>query len=161
VSLSTDVIVGFPGETVEDFDETLSLTAAARYHSMFSFKYSTRPNTLASKRMTDDVSDAEKTRRIVQLQALRGEIQTRLHEGAVGSTFDVLVDSASRRHAGELSGRTSSNVVVNFQLPTDTSRNGSPDSDIDHASHWIGRTVAVRILRAGPHSLCGELASTA
>src|SRR4051794_36215040 len=71
VSLSTDVIVGFPGETVQDFDQTLSLTEATRYLSMFSFKYSVRPNTLASKRMADDVSDVEKTRRIVELQALQ------------------------------------------------------------------------------------------
>ena len=161
VSLSTDVIVGFPGETAGDFEETLSLTAAARYQSMFSFKYSVRPNTLAWKRMTDDVSEAEKTRRIVELQVLQREIQTSLHEAAIGTTVDVLVDSASRRNAGELSGRTSANAVVNFQLPTDTSQNGSRASAVNHASDWIGRVVAVRILRAGPHSLRGELAFTA
>src|SRR5262247_2283261 len=64
VTLSTDMIVGFPGETPDDFAETLSLTTAAQYHSMFSFKYSPRPNTLASKRMPDDVSGDEKTARI-------------------------------------------------------------------------------------------------
>ena len=84
VTLSTDMIVGFPGETADDFEETLSLTEAAQYHSMFSFKYSPRPNTLASKRMPDDVSEEEKTARIVALQALQREIQTRLHEQAVG-----------------------------------------------------------------------------
>ena len=68
ITLSTDMIVGFPGETAEDFEESLSLTSAARYHSMFSFKYSTRPNTLASKRMADDVSAEDKTARIVALQ---------------------------------------------------------------------------------------------
>src|SRR5688572_2826814 len=68
LALSTDMIVGFPGETGDDFEQTLSLTAAARYHSMFSFKYSPRPNTLALKRMPDDVSEEEKTRRIVALQ---------------------------------------------------------------------------------------------
>src|SRR5688500_2525838 len=80
VTLSTDMIVGFPGETAEDFDDTLSLTAEACYESMFSFKYSERPNTLASKRMADDVPPGEKTTRIVALQALQREIQTRLHE---------------------------------------------------------------------------------
>src|SRR5688500_13449729 len=64
VTLSTDMIVGFPGETAEDFDDTLSLTAEACYESMFSFKYSERPNTLASKRMADDVPPGEKTTRI-------------------------------------------------------------------------------------------------
>jgi len=79
IALSTDMIVGFPGETDEDFDATLSLTRAVRYHSMFSFKYSPRPNTLAIKRLTDDVGEAEKTRRIVALQALQREIQGALN----------------------------------------------------------------------------------
>src|SRR5204862_794486 len=71
VALSTDMIVGFPGETDADFDETLSLTAEVGYHSMFSFKYSPRPNTLAEQRLPDTVADVDKTRRIVALQALQ------------------------------------------------------------------------------------------
>src|SRR5262249_22905267 len=71
VQLSTDMIVGFPGETRKDFEDTLSLTEAVQYHSMFSFKYSQRPNTLAARRMPDDVPEAEKTVRIVALQALQ------------------------------------------------------------------------------------------
>jgi tRNA-2-methylthio-N6-dimethylallyladenosine synthase len=149
VTLSTDMIVGFPGETAADFEETLSLTSAARYHSMFSFKYSPRPNTLAAKRMADDVSGDEKTARIVALQTLQREIQTRLHEQAVGTVTEVLVDSASRRQLHEVSGRTSGNTVVNLPVPSDTS--GST-----HQGAWIGRTVPVRITRAGPHSLWGE-----
>ena len=86
VQLSTDMIVGFPGETEADFEETLSLTDTVRYHSMFSFKYSERPNTLASKRMPDDVSEAEKTRRIVALQALQRSIQSDLFQRSIGST---------------------------------------------------------------------------
>ena len=142
VQLSTDMIVGFPGEDAEDFDQTLSLTAAAQYNSMFSFKYSVRPNTLASKRMPDDVSEQEKTTRIVALQALQREIQTRLHERAVGTVVDVLVDAVSRRRETELSGRTTGNTVVNFPGPAE----------------WIGRTVPVEIKRAGAHSLWGEAA---
>jgi tRNA-2-methylthio-N6-dimethylallyladenosine synthase len=141
VALSTDMIVGFPGETDEDFEATLTLTAAVRYHSMFSFKYSARPNTLAEKRLPDDVSEEEKTRRIVALQALQRDIQLELNAALVGGVADVLVDSASRRRATELSGRTSSNVVVN--LPGDPS--------------WIGRTLPVRIERAGPHSVWGRV----
>jgi tRNA-2-methylthio-N6-dimethylallyladenosine synthase len=149
VTLSTDMIVGFPGETTADFEETLSLTEAAQYHSMFSFKYSPRPNTLASKRMADDVSAPEKTARIVALQELQRSIQTRLHEQAVGTTVDVLVDSANRRLNQELSGRTSGNTVVSLPMPTDTPGNEVPDD-------WIGRTVTVRITRSGPHRLSGE-----
>jgi tRNA-2-methylthio-N6-dimethylallyladenosine synthase len=149
VTLSTDMIVGFPGETPDDFAETLSLTTAAQYHSMFSFKYSPRPNTLASKRMPDDVSGDEKTARIVALQALQREIQTVLHESAVGTVQEVLVDSASRRQTLEISGRTSGNTVVNLAVPSDTTGNA-------RQAAWIGRTVPVRITRAGPHSLWGE-----
>ena len=147
VTLSTDMIVGFPGETAADFDETLSLTAAARFESMFSFKYSPRPNTLASKRLADDVAPAEKTARIVALQTLQRDIQTRLHEEAVGSEVEVLVDYAGRRRASELSGRTMGNTVVSFAAPADTPAEGTS---------WIGQTVKVRIGRGGPYSLTGE-----
>ncbi len=141
VALSTDMIVGFPGETAEDFEETLSLTAQVGYHSMFSFKYSPRPNTLAEKRFADDVDEAEKTRRIMALQALQRDIQLRLNGSLVGRTVDVLVDAASRRRETELCGRTSTNVVVN--LPG--------------AAEWIGRTLPVRVERAGPHSVWGRI----
>ncbi len=146
VALSTDMIVGFPGETAGDFEQTLALVETAQYHSMFSFKYSARPNTLASQRMPDDVSEVEKTARIVALQALQREIQTRLNERAVGSTEEVLVDGSSRRRPGEMSGRTGGNAVVNFPIPGGGAAGGE----------WIGRTVAVAIRRAGPNSLWGE-----
>ena len=140
ITLTTDMIVGFPGETEADFDDTLSLTRAVRFGSMFSFKYSTRPNTLAAKRLPEDVREEEKTRRIVALQALQREIQLELHEAAVGSQIDVLVDSVSRRRAWELSGRSSGNTVVNFPGPHE----------------WLGRTVRITITRAGAFSLAGE-----
>jgi tRNA-2-methylthio-N6-dimethylallyladenosine synthase len=143
VTLSTDVIVGFPGETAADFDETLSLVERAQFISMFSFKYSPRPNTLASKRMPDDVPEAEKTARIVTLQSLQRSIQTRLHEQMVGTDVEVLIDSVSRRRDGELAGRTSGNVVVNLSPPSDRSLQ-------------LGSLVRVRIERAGPHSVRGQ-----
>jgi len=145
ITLSTDLIVGFPGETAEDFEQTLSLVQSVGYHSIFSFKYSERPNTLASKRYADDVPEAEKTRRIVELQALQRDIQLALHQSAVGQTFEVLIDSGSRRRESELSGRTSGNTVVNLPGPRE----------------WIGRTIPVTIGRAGPNSLWGEAAATA
>lgn len=145
VALSTDMIVGFPGETPADFDDTLSLTETVGYHSMFSFKYSPRPNTLAEKRLPDDVAEEEKTRRIVELQALQRRIQTTLNERLVGQVVEVLVDSASRRRETELSGRTSQNVVVNLPGPAE----------------WIGRTVRVRVERGGPHSVWGLTVATA
>ena len=140
VQLSTDMIVGFPGESEADFEETLALTETVRYHSMFSFKYSERPNTLASKRMPDDVPDEEKTRRIVALQALQRTIQSDLFQRSIGSTRQVLVDATSRRREWELTGRTSGNTVVNFPGPPE----------------WLGQLVDVTIRRAGPNSVWGE-----
>ena len=140
IALSTDMIVGFPGESAEDFDATLSLTESVRYHSMFSFKSSPRPNTLALKRLKDDVEEVEKTRRIVALQRLQARIQGELYQEAVGRVEGVLVDSRSRRREWELSGRTSGNTVVNFA--------GTPD--------WIGQVVPVTITAANPNSLKGE-----
>ncbi|MDQ3488861.1 MAG: tRNA (N6-isopentenyl adenosine(37)-C2)-methylthiotransferase MiaB [Acidobacteriota bacterium] len=140
IALSTDMIVGFPGERPEDFEQTLSLARAVRYHSMYSFKYSPRPNTLALKRMPDDVAEVEKTRRIMELQALQGKIQIELYLQALGRVEQVLVDARSRRREWELSGRTAGNTIVNFS--------GDPS--------WIGRTVPVRITGANPNSLRGE-----
>ena len=143
VNLSTDMIVGFPGETERDFEQTLSLTEAIRYHGMFSFKYSERPNTLARARMPDDVPEPEKARRLTALQALQQGIQQELNDSMIGRTVTVLADAPSRRRDGEYAGRTSGNTVVNF--PGDAT--------------CIGRLLDVRIERAGPNSLWGTLAT--
>jgi tRNA-2-methylthio-N6-dimethylallyladenosine synthase len=139
LALSTDMIVGFPGETTQDFDDTVSLVREIQYSSMFSFKYSPRPNTLAGRRLLDDVPEPEKTRRIMELQATQKGIQLAIHQAAVGSTVRVLADSVSRRRGHELAGRTTGNTVVNFPGP----------------QNWIGRFVDVRVERAGPNSLAG------
>jgi tRNA-2-methylthio-N6-dimethylallyladenosine synthase len=140
IAVSTDMIVGFPGETETDFEQTMDLVRRVRYHSMFSFKYSPRPNTLAIKRLPDDVPEAEKTRRIVALQRLQAEIQLEWHQRAVGQVFEVLVDAASRRREHELAGRTSGNTVVNFPGPPE----------------WLNTLQPVRITAAAPNSLRGE-----
>jgi tRNA-2-methylthio-N6-dimethylallyladenosine synthase len=143
IQLSTDMIVGFPGETPEDFGDTLSLVESAGYHSMFSFKYSERPGTLAAKRLPDDVPEEEKDRRLAALQELQKGIQARLHQASVGRTVEVLVDSVSRRRETELSGRTTGNTVVNFP--------GEPS--------LLGTLATVTIERAGAHSLWGRVRS--
>ena len=140
LQLSTDMIVGFPGETDQDFEDTMSLTESVRFHSMFSFKYSPRPNTLAVQRMPDDVPEAEKTRRIMALQAAQKHIQAGLHAASMGRTVEVLVDTTSRRRAWELAGRTSGNTVVNFP--------GEPE--------WLGTFVNVTIERAGAFGVWGR-----
>jgi tRNA-2-methylthio-N6-dimethylallyladenosine synthase len=140
IALSTDMIVGFPGETDEDFALTMDLTERARFHVMYSFKYSPRPNTLAIKRMPDDVSEGKKRERIMALQERQAAIQVELYGGMVGRVESVLVDSTSRRRDWQLSGRTSGNLVVNFEGPAEL----------------IGTFVPVRIVEAAPYSLRGE-----
>jgi len=141
IALSTDMIVGFPGETHEQFEETISLTETVGYHSMFSFKYSERPNTLAAKRLPDSVPESEKTARIMKLQTIQKSIQLALNKEQVGQSVRVLADSRSRKRHEELSGRTSQNTVVNFP----------------GKAEWIGHVVEVSVLRAGPNSLSGEV----
>ena len=140
VAVSTDMIVGFPGETVADFDLTLDLMDQVRFQSMFSFKYSPRPRTLAVKRFPDDVTEREKTHRILALQDLQKRHQMATFADAVGSVMEVLADSVSRRRSAELSGRTTGNAIVNFP--------GTVDQ--------IGRFLSVRITGHGPNSLRGE-----
>ena len=144
ITLSTDMIVGFPGETEADFADTLSLTRTVGFHGMFSFKYSERPNTLAARRLADDVAETDKGRRLLELQALQKEIQTNLLRAMRGRTVEVLVDSRSRRRPDEYSGRTTGNTVVNFPGERD----------------WIGRFVRVTIERTGPNSVWGSATTT-
>lgn len=141
LALSTDIIVGFPGETAEEFEETLKLARDVRYNSMFSFKYSERPNTLASKRLKDDVPSLEKTRRIVSLQELQKNIQKEIHRRQTGKVAEILIDAKSRKRHWELAGRTSQNTVVNLEASVE----------------MLGRLVNVRITDSGPFSLRGTL----
>ncbi len=141
IAIGTDIIVGFPGETEEDFQETLRVVRLVEYDHMFSFKYSPRPFTAAWK-FGDPVPDEVKTDRIVRLQALQEAIQLRKHRALVGSLQEVLFEGPSKKRPDELEGRTTHNRVVN--VPADPSR-------------WLGRFAWVRITEAGPHSLRGEI----
>src|SRR6266852_1405033 len=112
IAITTDIIAGFPGETEDDFAETLSLLEAAQYDSMFSFKYSPRPNT-PSLSMNDAIPEEEKGRRLTVLQEKQREIQSERNAKLVNTTFDVLVSSKSRRE-NQWSGHTSCHRVINF-----------------------------------------------
>lgn len=138
VRFSTDVIVGFPGETEEDFHQTLSLVEQVQFESMFSFKYSPRPYTEAED-WEDDVPESEKARRLTMLQRLQREIQMRLHrERYLGGEFELLVEGVSRDGVNRF-GRTTTNKIVNFP--------GSQDP---------GTFVRVEISRVGPNSFFGR-----
>jgi len=141
IGVSTDMIVGFPGETDEDFEATLDLVRQVGFQFIYSFKYSPRPNTLANKRMADDVQESVKTRRIMALQQLQGEMQLAMHQSMIGDHVEVLVEGQSRRRETELTGRTGGWASVNFPGP----------------ASLIGRLVQVRITAAAPNSLRGEM----
>jgi tRNA-2-methylthio-N6-dimethylallyladenosine synthase len=139
ISITSDIIVGFPGETEEDLEETISLLDAVQYDSIFAFIYSPRPNT-AAQHMPGAIAEDEKSRRLAQVMDRQREIQLARNESLLGQTFEVLVDGESRR-AGQWSGRCSSNRVLNFT---------SPRTDL------LGEYVQVQVSRAGPNSLVGE-----
>jgi tRNA-2-methylthio-N6-dimethylallyladenosine synthase len=145
IAITTDVIVGFPGETAADFEETLSLLDAVEYDSLFSFKYSPRPNTPALA-LSEQVPDEEKGLRLTTLVEKQRGIQLRRNSELVGVTEEALVEGWNRA-TGQWIGRTSQNRTLNFIRP------GVAEND---PAALLGRYVPVRVLRAGPNSLAGE-----
>jgi tRNA-2-methylthio-N6-dimethylallyladenosine synthase len=139
IAITTDIIVGFPGETESDFEETLSLLDEVQYDNLFSFKYSPRPNT-PSLAMPDAIPEEEKGRRLAVLQDKQREIQTRKHETLVGKTFEVLVSGKSRRE-NQWFGYSTSHRVLNFT---------------SQAQELLGTYVHVHVTGAGPNNLVGE-----
>jgi tRNA-2-methylthio-N6-dimethylallyladenosine synthase len=138
-ALTTDVIIGFPGETEKDFEDTLKLVRECRFHGIYIFKYSARPNTPAAKR-ADDVSKAEKAARFGALEETQKEIQDRIYSGYVGERVSVLVEGQSARSEKDLTGHTTCNKVINF--PGDAS--------------LIGKILPVSVTSAKSHSLYGS-----
>jgi tRNA-2-methylthio-N6-dimethylallyladenosine synthase len=149
MTMSTDVIIGFPGETDDDFAQTLSLVEEVGFTSLFGFKFSPRPGTPALKLMKDDVPEDVKSERLARLFALI-EAQGRRHlETLVGSRQVVLVEGASKTGIGTFSGRTRQNEIVHFQLPASCTADPT------------GAEVEVDVLRANKHSLEGTLTEAA
>src|SRR5271157_2751326 len=143
ISITTDTIAGFPGETEEDFHDTLSLLTEVGYDGVFAFKYSPRPNT-PSLQYPDSIPDAEKSRRLQILQAHQREIQRVSYRRHVGQVLEVMVEGKNPSR-GQMVGRTSQNKTLNFVL------NGRPEPK-------IGSYVPVPVTQAFPNSLLGELA---
>ena len=142
ITLGTDLIVGFPGESEEDFLETVSLVEEVQYDYVYSFKYSVRPGT-PSEALGDPVPDQEKGRRLKHLQDVIEEAAERRYARWLGQEVEVLVEGPSRRGGGQMRGRSLGNQVVNFPDP------GSGAGP--------GERVTVRIDFAGLHSLRGEV----
>jgi len=142
IAISTDMIVGFPGETEADFAETLSLADTVEYDSMFSFKYSPRPNT-AALALDGQVPEAESGARLTLLQEKQRAIQIRRHAALVGALEEVMVEGYNQA-TGQWIGRTMDNRVLNFiHLASDPAPRA-------------GAYARVRVTRAGANSLAGE-----
>jgi len=138
ISFSTDIIVGFPGETEEEFQETLSVLEEVRYNNIFSFRYSPRPLTAASQEK-DAVSFEEKKRRLIEVQKLQRKIQLDLNKSLIGRVMKVLCLGKSKKSPHIYSGRNAGYQVINFKSKDDV----------------IGGFVDVRITSCGPYSLQG------
>jgi len=139
IALSTDVIVGFPGETEADFEETLSALKKVEFANIFSFRYSPRPRTAAA-RIADDVPLGVKRKRLIILQEVQKEIQLARNRTFIGKTFQVLCFGESQKGAGRYSGRSEGFQVVNFGSPRDVR----------------DRFIDVLITGCGPYSLHGK-----
>jgi tRNA-2-methylthio-N6-dimethylallyladenosine synthase len=140
VSISSDFIVGFPGETEDDFERTLRLAEDIGFDASFSFVYSRRPGTPAAD-LADDTSQETKLGRLQRLQAVVNDSSARISEAMVGSTQRILVEGPSRKNAAELMGRTENNRIVNFAA--------------DAGEGLVGQMLDVRVTQALPHSLRG------
>jgi tRNA-2-methylthio-N6-dimethylallyladenosine synthase len=140
IAITTDIIIGFPGETEADFEATLHLLDEVQYDSLFSFKYSPRPNT-AALQFADQIPEEEKTRRIMILQERQRAIQIRRNSELIGTVEHVMVEGR-HQSLGQWIGRTSQNRTLNF---------GGRDGE-----ELVGQYADVLVTRAGPNSLVGE-----
>jgi tRNA-2-methylthio-N6-dimethylallyladenosine synthase len=147
ISITTDIIVGFPGETEEDFEQTLVLLDEVHYDSLFAFKYSRRPNTAALE-LADHISEEEKIRRLAIVQEKQRAIQIRRNSELVGALEEAFVEGYN--HAtGQWIGRTTQNRTLNFVHP----QHAGPSE----GATLTGTSWSVRVTRAGPNSLAGEV----
>jgi len=142
VALSTDIIVGFPGETDNEFGATLELLEQVGYDEIYSFTYSPRPQTVSAKLFDDDIPDETKRERLSRVQSLQREISLRKNRERIGGIEEILVEGRSKLKNGQIMGRTRSNRIVNAFGP----------------ESLTGDLVAVRITGATATSLIGELA---
>ena len=140
ISLSTDIIVGFPGETEKNFTATLKLLEKVLYSNIFSFRYSPRPLTKALQ-YKDSVSFQAKKKRLIQVQDLQKNIQIKKHKTLIGKTFKVLCMGKSKKNSSVYSGRNEAYQVINFSSPDNV----------------IGKFVQVNITDSGPYSLRGKI----
>jgi tRNA-2-methylthio-N6-dimethylallyladenosine synthase len=142
LAVTTDIIVGFPGETDDDFERTLEVAAAAEYDSAYTFLFSPRPGTEAAQMTDRVVPDDVAAERFQRLRVVVERSALHKHEQRVGRVEEVIVEGPSKRNASVLTGRTRQNKLVHFRSPDELR---------------VGTTADVRVTGAAPHHLTGEL----
>ncbi len=152
-TLTTDLIVGFPGETSEQFDRSLDILESVRFDKVHAAMYSERPGTAASRTLPDELSPAEKKRRLALVNELQEPIQARLNSAYGGREFDVLLEGITR---GRPQGRTRGDKLVYVGSASDGHEHRA---DTQSARLGIGETVKIRITETTPWSLAGEIAT--
>lgn len=140
IALTSDIIVGFPGETEAEFEDTLRLVEKCRFHGLYIFKYSERRGTPAA-RLDDDVTTDEKRRRFLALENLQMSMQSEIYRSYVGKEVEVLAEGFSAKSGSDLKGHTTCHKVLNFSA----------------SAEFIGKIVRVRITEAKAHSLYGQI----
>ena len=138
MSIATDIIVGFPGETDSQFQQTYDLLSDLKLDVAHLARYSPRPGTVSARRLTDDVPDEEKLRRLKVLDDLQAEVLGQINEKFLGQTTEVLVEE---NHKGKWKGRNRNNKIVFFEDSAD----------------WQGRLAQVKVTKTGPWSMQGSL----
>ncbi len=151
-AISTDIFVGYCGETEDDHLQSLSLMREVGYDSAFMFKYSERPGTYASTHFPDDIDEEVKIRRLNELIAVQNELSLAANQAWIGREAEILIEGVSKRSREELFGRTEQNKVV--IVPREFT---APDGETHHLH--IGQTLTVRILEASSATLKGEVVS--
>ncbi len=141
VAISTDIIVGFPGETEEEFEQTLEILKRVEYDEIFAFNYSPRTQTVSSRLYPNDVPNEIKMQRLDRVLNLQNEISLKNNREKIGSIEEILVEGPSKLGKGQLMGRTRTNKVVNISGP----------------ARLVGEMAQVRITGASANSLLGEL----
>jgi tRNA-2-methylthio-N6-dimethylallyladenosine synthase len=149
IAITSDIIVGFPGETEADLDATLGLLDEVEYDSLFAFKYSRRPNT-AALALGDHISEDEKSRRLAIVQAHQRDIQTRRNARYLDAVEECHVEGFNKA-TGQWIGRTSQNKMLNFLYPAFCHEHAA-----ESLSDLVGRYLHVKVTRSGPNSLAGE-----